>query len=264
MPQRACCAGSSAIMRGCGAESDRSPAGNGVRSGRVPQISIVMPVLNEAPVIEQALRALQTLRASGHELIVVDGGSSDDSARLAASLADRVLNSERGRANQMNHGARAARGAVLLFLHADASLPERAAQLMLEEMARTGRHWGRFDIRIDSTRWVLRIVGALMNLRSRLTGICTGDQAIFVTAQAFARIGGYPPLALMEDIALSSHLRRCSKPVALRATAVTSARRWERNGVLRTIVLMWWLRLRYFFGAAPAHLAEIYEQCQRV
>jgi len=259
MPQRACCAGSSAIMRGCGAESDRSPAGNGVRSGRVPQISIVMPVLNEAPVIEQALRALQTLRASGHELIVVDGGSSDDSARLAASLADRVLNSERGRANQMNHGARAARGAVLLFLHADASLPERAAQLMLEEMARTGRHWGRFDIRIDSTRWVLRIVGALMNLRSRLTGICTGDQAIFVSRELFLGAGGFPPIALMEDIALSRKLRRVSAPLCLAAAVRTSARRWERDGTVRTILLMWWLRLRYFFGASPSHLARIYD-----
>jgi hypothetical protein len=153
---------------------------------------------------------------------------------------------------------------VLLFLHADTRLPEDADAIVIEALRQSARYWGRFDVRIDSARPLLQVVASMMNLRSRLTGICTGDQAIFVTAKAFTRVGGYPPLALMEDIALASQLRRCSKPVALHATALTSARRWERNGVLRTIVLMWWLRLRYFFGAAPAHLAEIYEQRQRV
>ncbi len=224
------------------------------------RLTIIVPVLNEAGGIEAALQALQPLRARGHELIVVDGGSADATAGLAAGAADRVIDAPRGRARQMNAGAGVARGDVLLFLHADTRLPDDAGVILMEALRQSGGCWGRFDVRIGSTRPILRLVALMMNLRSRLTGICTGDQAIFVTAQAFTRVGGYPPLALMEDIALSARLRRCSKPVALRATAVTSARRWERNGVLRTIALMWWLRLRYFFGAAPAHLAELYEQ----
>jgi rSAM/selenodomain-associated transferase 2 len=227
---------------------------------RVNGLSIVMPVLNEAPRIEQALRALQSLRASGHEVIVVDGGSMDGSARLAATLADSVLTAERGRAHQMNRGAQAARGDVLLFLHADTRLPEHAERLVLNEMARTGREWGRFDVRIDGGHGLLRLVGALMNFRSRLTGICTGDQTIFVSRQLFLRLGGFPPIALMEDIALSRKLRRVSRPLRVGTPVHTSARRWERGGVVRTILLMWWLRLRYFFGASPAHLARIYDR----
>jgi rSAM/selenodomain-associated transferase 2 len=225
----------------------------------VNRISIIIPVLNEAPGIEQALRALQPLRTGGHEVIVVDGGSTDGSALLAASLADRVLCAERGRANQMNCGARTARGEVLLFLHADTSLPGRAPQLILEQMSRTGCRWGRFDVHIDSARWLLRTVAALMNLRSRLTGICTGDQAIFVSRQLFLGVGGFPPIALMEDIALSRKLRRVSRPLCLATSVRTSARRWERVGVVRTIALMWWLRMRYFLGASPAQLARIYD-----
>jgi rSAM/selenodomain-associated transferase 2 len=225
----------------------------------VKRISIVMPVLNEAQGIEQALRALQPLRSGGHEVIVVDGGSTDGSAQLAAPLADRVLSVERGRANQMNAGAQAARGDVLLFLHADTRLPERAAQVVLGALASSGRVWGRFAVRIGGRHWLLRLVGATMNLRSRLTGICTGDQAIFVLRDVFLRLGGYPPIALMEDIALSRKLRRVSPPVCARVPVHTSARRWERGGVVRTILLMWWLRLRYFFGASPTRLARIYD-----
>jgi rSAM/selenodomain-associated transferase 2 len=226
----------------------------------VTQISIVMPVLNEAKIIETALQALQPLRARGHEAIVVDGGSRDATAQLARAGADRVIDAPRGRAQQMNAGARIARGDVLLFLHADTRLPADADLVLLQALQRTGRCWGRFDVRIDSGRPLLRVVSALMSLRSRWSEICTGDQAIFVTAEAFARMGGYAPLALMEDIALSAQLRRCSRPVALRAAVVTSARRWERNGVVRTIMLMWWLRLRYFLGVSPAVLAQRYDE----
>ena len=224
------------------------------------KISIVMPVLDEADNIDAALEALQPLRARGHEVIVVDGGSADATVRLAARGADRVIAASRGRAHQMNAGARTASGEILLFLHVDTRLPEAADLLLTQALQQSGRCWGRFDVRIGSRRPLLRMVSRMMNLRSRMSGICTGDQAIFVTAESFARSGGYPPMALMEDVVLSSRLRRWSRPAALRASVMTSARRWERNGVLRTIVLMWWLRMRFFLGASPARLAQLYDQ----
>jgi rSAM/selenodomain-associated transferase 2 len=223
------------------------------------KLSIIVPVLNEAPCIGAALHALQPLRARGHEVIVVDGGSSDATPALAAGAADRVISAPRGRAQQMNAGACAASGDVLLFLHADTRLPQHADRIVTQSLRRAGVCWGRFDVRIDSARPLLRLVSCMMNLRSRLTGICTGDQAIFVTAPEFERSGGYARIALMEDIELSSRLRRHSRPVCLRAAVLTSARRWEHYGVLRTIVLMWWLRSRFFFGALPAHLAKRYD-----
>lgn len=223
------------------------------------KISIIVPVLDEAAGIESALAALQPLRTRGHEVIVVDGGSHDATIRLVGDAADRILEAPRGRAGQMNAGAQAASGDVLLFLHADTRLPQDAERLVLDGLRETQRCWGRFDVRIDSARPLLRLVSAMMNRRSRLTGICTGDQAIFVMADMFARVGGYAPVALMEDIGLSSRLRRHGAPLAIRAAVVTSARRWERDGVLRTIGLMWWLRLRYFLGASPARLARIYD-----
>ena len=219
-----------------------------------------MPVLDEADNIDAALEALQPLRARGHEVIVVDGGSADATVRLAARGADRVIAASRGRAHQMNAGAYTASGEILLFLHADTRLPEAADLLLTQALQQSGRCWGRFDVRIGSRHPLLRMVSRMMNLRSRVSGICTGDQAIFVTAEAFARSGGYPPMALMEDVVLSSRLRRWSRPAALRASVMTSARRWERNGVLRTIVLMWWLRMRFFLGASPARLAQLYDQ----
>jgi len=223
------------------------------------KISIIVPVLNEAAGIESALEVLQPLRARGHEVIVVDGGSHDATIRLAGKAADRILEAPRGRAEQMNAGARVASGDVLLFLHVDTRLPQDAERLVLDGLRKMQRCWGRFNVRIDSARPLLRLVSAMMNRRSRLTGVCTGDQAIFVVADTFARVGGYGSVALMEDIELSSRLRRYGAPLAIRAAVVTSARRWERDGVLRTIGLMWWLRLRYFFGASPARLARTYD-----
>jgi rSAM/selenodomain-associated transferase 2 len=220
-------------------------------------LSIIIPCLNEAAVITDALRALRPLRAAGHEVIVVDAGE-DDTAALAAPLADLVIRAPRGRAVQMNHGAAVAHGDVLLFLHADTLLPESAASLMSEGLKRSGRQWGRFDVRLSGRHPLLRVVERAMGLRSRLTGIATGDQAIFVGRELFERAGGYPEIALMEDVALSKRLRRESRPLALRACVLTSSRRWERNGVLRTILLMWWLRLRYFLGTDPADLARAY------
>ena len=221
------------------------------------ELSIVMPVLDEAPQIAARLRALQPLRAEGVELIVADGGSSDGTAQLAASLADRVLAAPRGRAAQMNAGAAASRGRVLLFLHADTALPEAALPALRQAIA-GGADWGRFDVRIDSRHPLLRIVERMMNWRSRLTGIATGDQAIFVRREVFESMGGYPELPLMEDIAFCTALRRQAAPACLREIVTTSARRWEKHGVLRTILLMWRLRAAWFFGADPARLARRY------
>lgn len=226
--------------------------------GPGPALSIVVPVLDEAEVIEPALAALAPLRARGHEVIVVDGGSTDGTPALARPLADRVLRAPRGRARQMNAGARAARGEVLLFLHADTRLPDAADRLVLAGLARRGRGWGRFDARLSGRHPLLRLTGWLFSLRSRLTGVATGDQAIFVRRDWFEAVGGYPDLPLMEDLALSRALKRRGRPLCLRQRVTTSSRRWERHGILRTILLMWRLRLAYYLGADPHELARLY------
>jgi rSAM/selenodomain-associated transferase 2/rSAM/selenodomain-associated transferase 1 len=225
----------------------------------VTRISIVVPTLNEAQGVGAALAALAPLRARGHEVIVVDGGSSDGTPALARSAADRVVSAPRGRASQLNAGAALARGDVLLFLHADTRLPADADSLVLCGLAASGRSWGRFDVRIEGASILLPVIAFGMNLRSRTSGIATGDQAMFVRREAFERAGRFPPLELMEDIALSRSLKRLSAPLCLADKASTSGRRWERNGVLRTVLLMWWLRLRFFFGAAPFDLARAYD-----
>ena len=220
------------------------------------RLSIIVPTLNEAEGIAAMLESLRELRRRGHEVIVVDGGSTDGTADLAEGLADRVLAVSAGRAGQMNAGARAAAGDVLLFLHGDTRLPDEADRLVLQCLADGAPAWGRFDVRIAGSHPLLRVVETMMNLRSRLTHICTGDQGIFVRREAFDAVGGYPSQALMEDIAISARLRRVCAPLCLRERCLTSARRWESHGVLRTIVLMWWLRLRYALGAEPARLAR--------
>jgi rSAM/selenodomain-associated transferase 2 len=222
------------------------------------RLAIIIPALDEAAGIAATLASLQPLRAAGHEVIVVDGGSRDGTPAAAQPLADRVLAAARGRASQMNAGADAATGDVLLFLHADTRLPPGAGRAVLDGLAAGGASWGRFDVRIEGRSPLLGPVAWLMNRRSRLTGIATGDQAIFVTRAAFAAVGGFPALPLMEDVELSARLRRRSPPLCLRDRVVTSGRRWESRGVVRTVVLMWWLRLRYFLGASPERLRRIY------
>ena len=223
------------------------------------KISIIVPALNEADGVATVLAGLAPLRNRGHEVIVVDGGSSDKTAALSRSAADRVISAPRGRASQMNAGAALARGEVLLFLHADTRLPENADARILGGLAASGKAWGRFDVRIEGESRLLPVIAFFMNLRSRATGIATGDQAIFVRREAFDRVGRVPPLELMEDIALSRSLKRVSRPLCLADEAVTSGRRWERRGVLRTVLLMGWLRLAFFLGAAPANLARLYD-----
>jgi rSAM/selenodomain-associated transferase 2 len=220
------------------------------------KLSIIVPALDEAAQIAATLEALAPLRAAGHEVIVVDGGSADATAAIAAPLADRVIQAPRGRARQMNAGAAIATGEGLLFLHADTRLPAHAADLVRDALERRG--WGRFDVRIEGrSRW-LAVVAFCMNWRSRLTGIATGDQAMFMRRDVFARAGGFADIPLMEDVALSARLKAISSPACVATHAVTSGRRWERRGVLRTVLLMWRLRLAYFFGARPEDLARRY------
>jgi len=223
-------------------------------------LSIIIPCLNEGEGIAGTLAALAPLRARGTEVIVADGGSSDGTPERAAPFADLVITAPQGRASQMNAGAARARGEILLFLHADTLLPESADALIVEGLQRTRRGWGRFDVAIAGRHPLLRVVEQLMNLRSRLTGIATGDQGIFVTRSLFTAAGGYPEIALMEDVALSKQLKRFGPPLCLRHRLTTSGRRWEKRGVLRTIVLMWCLRLAYWLGADPGKLALRYDR----
>ena len=226
-------------------------------------LSIIIPVLDEGDTIGKHLSALQPLRQSGVEVIVVDGGSSDATRALARPLSDLTLSASRGRASQMNAGAQQAKGEYFLFLHSDTLLPEHAPERISEALIRSERVWGRFDVRFDSPLRILRVVAFMMNRRSRWTGIATGDQAMFVRRQAFERVGGFPDIALMEDIALSKSLKRLSPPVCLRARVTTSGRRWETNGALRTILLMWRLRAAYFLNADPSRLAERYRHARK-
>lgn len=229
---------------------------------RIPELSIIIPVLNEAPEITQLLERLQPIRAQGSEIIVVDGGSTDATLQLAGPLADRVCSAPRGRGSQMNAGAAMARGAVLLFLHADTRLPVAAKPSICKAMER-GAAWGRFDVRIEGQAPGLALIACMMNWRSRLTGIATGDQAVFVSREAFARVGGFPDIPLMEDIVFSKKMRALAWPACLGEKVATSGRRWEKHGVLRTILLMWTLRLRFFLGSSPHQLAREYGYAPR-
>lgn len=220
------------------------------------KLSIIVPVLNEAEGIVAALDTLAPLRAFGAEVLVADGGSTDGTPERASSLADRVIVTPRGRALQMNAGGQIASGDALLFLHADTRLPPHAHALV--ERALAGRSWGRFDVAIAGRSAWLPVIAMSMNLRSRLTGIATGDQAIFVTRAAFEAAGGFPAQPLMEDIELSKRLKRLGPPAGLRARVTTSGRRWDTHGAWRTILLMWRLRFDYWRGVPPAHLATRY------
>ncbi|WP_126401265.1 TIGR04283 family arsenosugar biosynthesis glycosyltransferase [Blastochloris tepida] len=226
-------------------------------------LSIIVPVLNEAAGIAAALARLSPLVDRGAELIVVDGGSTDDTVARARPLASHVIGAPRGRGAQMQRGVAIARGDVLLFLHADTVLPEAADRLVLDGLCRSGRVWGRFDVAIAGRHPLLAVVARMMNLRSRLTGIATGDQAMFATRAAYDAAGGFADIALMEDIALSKRLRRLGPPLCLRARAVTSGRRWEAGGVVRTIVLMWTLRFLFWCGVSPDRLARWYGYAPR-
>ncbi|WP_422822287.1 TIGR04283 family arsenosugar biosynthesis glycosyltransferase [Vreelandella andesensis] len=233
-------------------------------SNPAPRLSLIMPMLNEAAGIQAALTLLQPLRETGVEIILVDGGSSDESVALATGLADRILISEPGRARQMNLGAQHAHSPVLLFLHADTQLPPGAENAAINSVldALKTRHWGRFDIRLaGKSRW-LPVISQLMNLRSRLSGIATGDQAIFVRRDTFFAAGSFPDQPLMEDIELSKRLKNIEPPASLATQVVSSGRRWDQFGAFPTICLMWRLRYRYWRGVNATQLAKEYRNAR--
>ena len=251
------------------------------------RLSIIVPVFNEAGRIVSCLGRLRAFMAAGHEVIVVDGGSRDGTRDLAmgwaavaenngaptpggdnggntgtptpgAPLCTRLLRGPRGRAAQMNLGAAHASGDVLLFLHADNILPPDAGESLIQACAGGGVEWGWFRVRLSGQSPAYRIIAGMMNLRARLSSVGTGDQALFVAAPLFRRIGGFPELPLMEDIAICKRLRGIARPRVLAATTVTSSRRWDEQGIARTVLRMWRLRLLYFFGVSPARLARSY------
>jgi rSAM/selenodomain-associated transferase 2 len=224
--------------------------------GEEIRISVIIPTLNEAGGIVQTLS--QVRQAGECEIVVVDGGSTDGTPELARPHADIVLSSARGRARQMNAGVQAATGEILLFLHADTVLPQGFSALVSQALCDSRIVGGRFDVRLDAPGWPFRMVETMMNLRSRLTRISTGDQAIFVRRDTFLAVGGYPEVDLMEDLELSRKLKRAGQTACLRVRVTTSARRWQRDGVARTIVLMWMLRLCHFCGVPPQRLKAFY------
>lgn len=223
---------------------------------RLMRISVVIPTLNEAGTIAQTLHWLR--QAGECEIIVVDGGSNDGTAEIAGILADVVLSAPQGRARQMNAGARVATGDVLLFVHADTRIPHGFPALLDQALRDPRVVGGRFDVCLDAEGWLFRLIENSMNIRSRLTQISTGDQAIFVQRQIFQSVGGYPDLELMEDLELSRKLKRIGKIACLRTQVTTSARRWQRDGVAKTIMRMWMLRLCHFLGVPSERLRAFY------
>lgn len=233
-----------------------------VRSSQIPsetphtQVSIIIPVVNESDVIIPILQQLQSLRSLGHELIIVDGGSSDETISLAEPLSNVVIQSDRGRAIQMNAGAGIARGDVFWFLHADTLIGGDSLDLLCHSLS-SGYDWGRFDVHLSGQHWSLRVIERMMNLRSCLTGIATGDQGLFMTRQIFTQVNGFPRIPLMEDIEISRRLKKLSRPACVQQAIITSSRRWEQNGILRTVFLMWRLRFMYWLGV-PAEKLKLH------
>lgn len=218
-------------------------------------ISVIIPVLNEASQITASLKPLQALRGGQIEVIVIDGGSNDETVRMATPLADKILHSHRGRARQMNLGAAQASGSTLLFLHADIRLPSPLNQTL---QAITDPNWGRFNVQLNDPHWMYKIIAKMMNWRSCITGIATGDQAIFVKRDLFERLGGFADIPLMEDIELSRRLLKLGRPSCLRERVVVSTRYWQNHGMIISVVKMWLLRSAYFLGVSPHRLMKIY------
>ena len=225
---------------------------------KTQQLSIIIPVLNEADSVGRLCNDLQPLRQRGHEVILVDGGSTDQTVAIAQPQVDNVISAVRGRALQMRAGAAAASGSVFWFLHADTTIPGKADQLILDALDNRNAQWGRFDVALSGRHPMLVCVAFMMDLRSTVTSIATGDQGIFVRRTLYQKTGGIPSISLMEDIAFSRMLKAHSRPVCLSEKLVTSARRWHKHGITRTILTMWCLRLAYYCGVSPDRLEKYY------
>ena len=219
-------------------------------------ISIIIPVLNEEQSVKALLQQLQLYRQQGHEVIVVDGGSDDETVSISKPLADKVITSDAGRAKQMNNGVEESTNEVLWFLHADTSIPENVIETIQESLNKYD--WGRFNIKLSGSHFLFRIIEKMINIRSCLSGVATGDQGIFVKRKIFKSIGGYPEILLMEDVVLSKKLKTISQPICIKETLTTSSRRWKKNGIIKTILLMWYLRFLYWIGVTPDKLAKLY------
>ncbi|WP_255837851.1 TIGR04283 family arsenosugar biosynthesis glycosyltransferase [Pseudomonas benzenivorans] len=228
----------------------------------MPLLSVIVPARDEALALPQLLADLAPLRTAGAELILVDGGSQDATCDLARERVDRLLRSAPGRALQMNAGAAVARGDYLWFVHADTRIDTAAIRDLLDVLSQRPL-WGRFDVRLSGDGLALRLIGTMISLRSRLTGVASGDQGIFVAREAFERLGGYADIPLMEDLDLSRRLKRLARPRCLHTALLTSSRRWERHGIWRTVLLMWRLRLAYYCGVSPHQLARAYHRGSR-
>ena len=220
-------------------------------------ISIIIPVLNEEASIIKLLQQLQTYRQQGHEVIVVDGGSKDNTYSISKPLSDKVITSEPGRALQMNQGAENSANEVLWFLHADTLIPDSAIERIQQSL--TNHDWGRFNVKLSGSQSLFRIIESLMNIRSCISGIATGDQGIFVKHKIFKEVSGYSDLPLMEDIDFSKKLKLISRPVCIKEQLITSSRRWEQKGILSTVFLMWRLRFLYWLGVSPDKLSSQYK-----
>ncbi|VAW52802.1 hypothetical protein MNBD_GAMMA07-1943 [hydrothermal vent metagenome] len=222
-------------------------------------LSIIIPCLNESTHIVSSLKKLQKIRSKGHEIILCDGGSKDNTLALANNLADHILNTQPGRAKQMNMGAQIASGDVLCFLHADTIIPANFEAIITHELHQSDKIWGRFNIKLSNSFWPYRVISWFINTRSCMSGVATGDQGIFIYKENFLKLKGYADIPLMEDIEISKRLRKTSRPICInKSFLITSSRRWEQFGIFKTVILMWHLRLRYFLGASPTELAKFY------
>jgi rSAM/selenodomain-associated transferase 2 len=221
------------------------------------KLSVIVPMLNECATIAGTLNTVRR-GAPDAEIVVVDGGSSDPSVAIARPLCDALISARRGRARQMNAGARASHGDVLVFVHADTIVPRSFARDIALPLSNPAVVGGRFDVQLDATALPYRIIGAMISLRSRISRTGTGDQAIFVRRDVFDRLGGFPDLDLCEDLEFTRRLKRAGPVACLRARVITSARRWNRDGVVRTVMRMWLIRAMYLVGVPPARLKRMY------
>ena len=222
------------------------------------KLSIVIPVLNEEKFLTRNQEMFTCLLKDGHEILVVDGGSQDNSLKTAYELGCRVFSTRASRGHQLHYGAERSKHELLLFLHADTLLPLNAAQAIVQTLSKPNQHWGRFNIRFSNSRLVFRIIAWLMNKRSCLTSIVTGDHAMFIRRECYFNCGGYSDIPIMEDVEFCSRLKKNKAPACLSDEVITSSRRWEQKGICCTVLMMWKLRLMFFFGVSPEKLVKLY------